>query len=302
MASCRLPRFARASVIAPLQITIRDRKIIQLVHQHRFLRSSHIISLLSGSPQQLLRRLKLLFHHSYLERPRAQLDYYHEGGSRHMVYGLGTKGAFLLKQEFGPDFPDVSWSDKNRSVGRIFLEHALFVSDVMVLFELACRKAGIRLLTEGELFPQAERPFQWKVNVSGHSKLGIVPDRVFALEFSDQNGQANRIVFFLEADRGTMPVTRRRLSQTSFHRKMLAYEATWSQKIHNTRFDVNRFRVLTVTKSAERLKSLIAACSKLKHGQGLFLFVDWPTLAKSGDPFSSIWRTSKQDNTESLLG
>jgi hypothetical protein len=301
MPSSRLPRFTRASSVPPLQITNRDREIISLIQKYRFLRSSHVTSLLGGSRQQILRRLKLLYHHGYLERPRAQLDYYHEGGSRHMVYGLGTKGVSLLKQEFGPDSPDLSWSERKPSVGWIFLEHAILVSDVMVLFELTCRKTRIRLLRERDLASHAAPPFRWKVKVNGHLKLGVVPDRVFALEFSDQNGQTNRIVFFLEADRGTMPVTRQRLSQTSFHRKMLAYEATCSQKIHSTRFGFSRFRVLTVTKSAERLKSLVGACSELKHRQGLFLFLDWPTLARSGDPFAPIWRTSKQEKTESLL-
>ncbi len=99
MESSRLPRFARASAVAALQITGRDREIIRLVHQHRFLRSSHVIFLVSGSRQQILRRLKLLYHHGYLERPRSQLDYYHKGGSREMVYGLSEKGAALLNQE-----------------------------------------------------------------------------------------------------------------------------------------------------------------------------------------------------------
>ena len=71
MESIRLPRFKRALEIAAMQLTERDRKIIQQVGRHRFLRSRHIIALIGGSPQQLLRRLKLLFHHGYLERPRA---------------------------------------------------------------------------------------------------------------------------------------------------------------------------------------------------------------------------------------
>jgi hypothetical protein len=97
------------------------------------------------------------------------------------------------------------------------------------------------------------QPFQWKVKLASGTKLGVIPDRVFALEFADQNGKTNRIHFFLEADRGTMPVTRRHLSQTSFLRKLLAYEATWSQSIHRTKFGINRFRVLTVTTSPARV-------------------------------------------------
>src|SRR6267378_590883 len=58
----RLPRFRRASTVAPIELTERDREIIRLVHRHRFLRSPQITALVCDSPQQLLRRLRLLYH------------------------------------------------------------------------------------------------------------------------------------------------------------------------------------------------------------------------------------------------
>ena len=298
MESSRLPRFQRASSVASIQLTQRDCQIVRLVYRHRFLRSSHIVSLLDGSPQQLLRRLQLLYHHGYLNRPRVQLEYYHRGGSRPIVYGLGKQGVALVKRELGVAFRDRPWDQNDRGAGRMFLQHELLVADVMVTIALACRQNGIRLLTEHELVPDSKR-FRWKVKVNGGSKLSVVPDRVFALESQDDNGESNRAFFFLEADRGTMPVIRKTLSQTSFYRKLLAYEATWSQSIHRSRFGFHRFRVLTVTTSAERVKSLVDACSKLKGGQGLFLFADQTIL--SGNILSSIWQSGKQGETGSLL-
>jgi DNA-binding Lrp family transcriptional regulator len=296
----RLPRFKRAPTVAPIQLTDRDRNIIRLIHRHRFLRSPHIVALVGGSSQQVLRRLKLLYHHGYLERPRVQIDYYHQSGSRHIVYGLGNKGGTFLKQELGVAFREVSWGEKNRAVGRIFLEHALLVSDVMVTIELACCKRGIRIVTEKELALLGKRqPFQWRVNINSHLKLGVIPDRVFALEFPDASGNRQRAYFFLEADRGTMPVKRRNLFQTSFYRKLLAYEATWSQSLHRTRFGFHRFRVLTVTTSTARVKSLVDECSQLERGHGLFLFADRTIL--SGDMFSPVWQTGKPGETGSLL-
>jgi DNA-binding Lrp family transcriptional regulator len=128
----RLPRFKRLSRVSPMQLTDRDREIIRLVHRHRFLRSHQIIALLGGSPQQLSRRLKLLYHHGYLERPRAQLQYYERGGSKSIAYGLGNKGGALLKQEFGIAVHPDSWGEKNHVIGRVYLEHALLVSDIMM--------------------------------------------------------------------------------------------------------------------------------------------------------------------------
>jgi hypothetical protein len=131
--------------------------------------------------------------------------------------------------------------------------------------------------------------------------LGIIPDRVFALDFGDQRGNGNLAFFFLEADRGTMPVMRSNLSQTSFYRKLLAYEATWSQLIHRRQFGFHRFRVLTVTTGIARLQSLVQACSQLKRGHGLFLFGDRMCLENPADILSSRWQTGKPGESAGLL-
>jgi hypothetical protein len=284
-------------------LTERDRMIIRHVHRHRFLRSSHIFSLTEGSRQQILRRLKLLYHHGYLERPRIQLEYYHEGGSHEFVYGLAGRGASLIRTEIGHEPGTLLWDTENGSIGRVFLKHALLVSDVMVAIELACREEGIQLLTGPELVPsgnQNGRRFRWNVTVAGQ-KLGVVPDRVFALEFAAENGNSKRSYFFLEADRGTMPVIRKDFAQTSFYRKLVAYEATWAQSIHEKLFGFHRFRALTVTTSPERVESLIEACSKLKTGHGLFLFTDTKVLENPRDILSYVWRTGRVGENGTLL-
>ena len=288
------PRFRRVATVAPIQLTERDHEIIQLVHRHRFLRSHQIALLMGGSSQQIVRRLQLLYHHGYLERPRAQIQYYERGGSRTIAYGLGSKGGELLRRELGLAVDSDAWSEKNHAVGRVFLEHTLLVSDVMVSLELACRKhGGVRLLYEDEL--ALRHPFQWQVTIPGGTKLGVIPDAVIALEFPDQS----RLHFFLEADRGTMPVTRRTLTQTSFARKLLAYEATWTQKVHQRHLGIHRFRALTVTTIAARVETLLKACSELKRGHGLFLFADASALEK--DLFSAVWRNGKTGELSPLL-
>jgi len=148
------------------------------------------------------------------------------------------------------------------------------------------------------------------VGAAETTKLGVIPDRVFALEFPDKDGERARAYFFLEADRGTMPVKRRNLSQTSFHRKLLAYEVTWTQAIHTSRFGFHRFRVITVTTSAARVKSLVEACSELERGHGLFLFADRSVLDKP-DERTIDWATAEElgragyrvvDEADLLLG
>ena len=172
----RHPRFQRVVKAAPIKLTDRDQKIIRLIHRHRFLRSHQIIALIGGSAQNLSRRLQWLFHHGYLERPRAQLQYYERSGSKTIAYGLGNKSGLLL--QLNP----ASWGEKNRAIGRMYLAHALLVSDVMVVLELACRQHGIRLLHEDELNLPIEAPLHWRVKIRDGTKLGVIPDRVFALE------------------------------------------------------------------------------------------------------------------------
>lgn len=302
MESIRLPRFTRVKQFAPPQLTARDREIIRFVFTHRFLRSTHIHALIGGSRQQLLRRLQRLYHHGYLERPRAQIDYYHQGGSKSMVYGLGHTGAALLKRELNLPFHRLDWSAKNQEMKRIFLEHALMTADVMVAFELACRRHdGVRLISADEFslpteIRQKREPYRWQVTTRQQLNLGAQPDRIFALEFPDRT----RVYFFLEADRATMPVMRPGFEQSSFYRKLIAYEATWTQNIHRTHFGFNRFRVLTVTTSAERVKHLIEAARLLERGQGLFLFTDAASILAHDDILNLPWQSCQPGKSETL--
>lgn len=307
MSPVRKPRFHRSAEISHLQLTLRDREIVRCVSRHRFLRSSHVVALIDGSKQAILRRLHLLYHHGYLERPRAQIEYYQQGGSRALVYGLANRGAELLNSTGNGSQHVLDWGEKNGAVRRLFLEHTLLVSDVMVALELACRRNGrVRFLTAEELpLPEDTRrlrqPFRWHATAKGNPKLGVIPDRVFGLEFLDQPADRNRAYFFLEADRATMPVMRENLRQSSFYRKLLAYEATWTQNIHRSRFGFHRFRVLTVTTSPDRVKHLVETCHHLERGQGLFLFTDLNTLLTSPDPLALLWQTGRAGATVRLI-
>lgn len=299
----RKPRFKRTASDSDFQITPRDRDILRHVATHRFLSSRQILALVSGSRQHVLRRLQGLFHRGFLDRPRAQLRYFSEIGLQAMVYALGRAGTRILA---GSGQPRPRYD--NRNIKQLYLQHTLLVADVLIAFIRACRVAQRpRLLTEEQLAPNARLAFQWSATVrqgAETKRVGVVPDRTFALE-SRQTGE--RVVFFVEADRATMPLTRRSLAQTSLHRKLLAYEATWTSELVQDRFSSTRFRVLLVTDSAERAKHLIDLCATLPRGRGLFLVTDADTLAaamaadSNADIFTLPWRTA-DGGTEQLSG
>lgn len=181
------------------------------------------------------------------------------------------------------------------------------VSDVMTALEVACRQNGrIRLLIGEDIPLPAEtsrqrEPFQWSVNLPNRARLGVIPDRVFALEFLDQPNGRNRVLCFLEADRATMPVARRTLSRSSFQRKLLSYEATWTQGLHQTRFGFQRFRVVTVTTSMARVTSLVEASRELSRGHGLFLFTDLAALTAHSDLLTLPFQSGRAGQTMTLL-
>src|SRR6202795_1684198 len=110
----RRPRFRRASEPPAFRLTDDDVVIIRQLARHRFLRSTHIAALVGRSLDRTNDRLKGLFHHGYVDRPRAQLDYYPTSGSAPMVYALADRGARLLIHHDGIEFANVEWSRKNR--------------------------------------------------------------------------------------------------------------------------------------------------------------------------------------------
>ena len=288
-----------------MRLTDDDLAIIRHVARHRFLRSTHLMRLMPHrSPKKLLERLGALYHNGYIDRPRAQLDYYATAGSAPIVYALGNAGALALAERDGMDRAQVDWTWKNRSVGRLFIEHTLLTADVLVAADWATRqRPEVRLIDAGTMLavaPESTRgavnPFKLKVRASYAGKiadLSVVPDAVFGLDFTVER---KRKYFFLEADRATMPIVRADLQQTSFMRKFLAYLAGGGKiNAFGAHFGVGNFRVLTVTTSAERTTTMIAALKELTGGVGSaqFLFVDKAALNACGDLLSLPWTSGK---------
>ena len=286
----RRPRFRRDSSDLGLRLTPRDVEILRQVSRHRFLNSRQIAVLVRGSSQQILRRLQRLYHHGYLDRPRAQVRYFSEDKMQPLVYGLGRAGTRVVADPEHP-LPRLD----NRNVKQVYLQHTLLVADVMVAFVQACRRKGApRLIEEDELSADTRRAddFRWSATVARQSerrRVGVIPDRVFALE-SPTTGE--RVLYFVEADRSTMPVTRHSLNKSSLLRKLLSYEATWQQGVQREKFGCERFRVLIVTSGTKRIDSAVAACGELSRGRGLFLFTDADSLRASADALTHPWRNA----------
>jgi hypothetical protein len=302
--TARRSKFKRAAP-APMRLTDDDLMIIRHIAKHRFLRSSHLLRLLPGrSSKKLIERLGALYHNGYLDRPRAQLDYYATAGSSPIVHALGNRGALVLAERDGMNRAQVDWTWKNRSVGRLFIEHTLLTADVMVAAERATHALpDVRLMEAQQILaaaPETTRnaanPLKLKTRAHHEGNvidLAVVPDRVFGLDFTSER---KRKYFFLEADRATMPIMRTGLDQTSYVRKLVAYLAGGGKaNAFGAHFGIGNFRVLTVTTSRERTATMIDALEQLTRGTGSsqFLFVDRPTLLASTNLLSLEWTSGK---------
>ena len=180
----------------------------------------------------------------------------------------------------------MDWAHKNRETGREFILHTLAIADVRVALALACRRNGLELQHPDDLLKSvpaetrtARNPWAWRVRVQHNgqtTEVGVVPDYVFALGFPD----GRRRAFVVECDRGTMPVARSTLDQTSMLRKFLAYEGTRKQGLHTQRFGWKAFRTLVITSTTERATNMRAAIDRVPclKGTPLFLFADHASI------------------------
>ncbi|MGO9685865.1 MAG: replication-relaxation family protein [Beijerinckiaceae bacterium] len=280
-------------------MTDDDVAIVRHLARHRFLRSTHIAALVGRSLDRTNDRLSRLFHAGYVDRPRAQLDYYPTAGSSPIAYALADRGARLLIQRDGVELANVEWSRKNRKAGRPYIEHQLEIVEFLVALQIATAdRRDVQFVHPDDIvagFPEhtrsARNPLSLRVSVAHQGavhEIGLVPDLVFGLILP--NG--SRHSFMVEIDRGTMPVVRSDIGQTSFERKMRAYLTAHAGKLHERQFGWKTFRVLTVTTDRYRMQSMREALRHLhvagSSGALLFYFATRSELGAS-DPLSCTW-------------
>lgn len=300
-----------------MQLTERDTEIIREVYRYRFLSSDQISALAVGGQKGILRRLGLLYHAGFLDRPPGQKALI---GGRKMIYSLGNVGAEFLEQEFDMKMPSVDWTAKNKVRG-VFLEHTIMVSQFMIALRLACLSSGgrVEFIAPEEIIEK--RPYRpkgtdnllsWKVEVdrkyTGQTKnitFSIIPDAVFGLRIMDEEGKKRSSYFFVEADRSTMPIQSANFYRSSFYKKMIGYFASWQQEAISQNYGFKNPRLLTLTISNERIKSMVEANKALDpRGIGLKFFnfaqENISDLSKPETVFQEVW-TNGQGEKGSIL-
>jgi hypothetical protein len=270
----RRPRFRRASEPPAFRLTENDIEIVRQIAHFRFIGSDAIAELVGRSIDRTNDRLMRLYHAGYIDRPRAQLDRFPTAGSGRFVYALADRGARLLREHDGASFSNLEWGRKNREAGRPFIEHQIEIVEFQVALERAIReRSDVQLLHPRDILAaaptstrDARSPFRLRARISQQGQtreVGVIPDFVFGLKFPD----GSRRCFMVEIDRGTMPVSRAGIDQTSFERKMRVYATAHAAGQHQRQFCWKTFRLLTITSDARRMASMLE-CAKSLRGSG----------------------------------
>lgn len=246
-------------------------------------------------------RLCHLYHAGYVDRPRAQLDFYPTKGSAPMVYALADRGARLLRERGTIDLSRIDWGRKNLEAGRPFIEHQLEIADFEVAAQLSADRSGYHYASAEEI--ASRLPSKFAADLGGNlfalrvmvshqgarQEIGLVADIAFAIDL--KKGAPRN--FLAEIDRGTMPVTRADFSQTSIERKLRSYLSAYASRLFERKFGWEHFRVLFVTSDDSRVRSMIEALRSIQPpsaaGSSLFLFASRDTL-HSADPLTAAWR------------
>jgi hypothetical protein len=276
---CKRSRWKRCPTGKPVILSRRDVEIFKLLNRYRYLRTSTIAAFLAKKDKtHVSRRLADLYHEQpYLSRydTRRKLanadhqdDVYELTALSRQVLGLNGTLARTTDTQVG-----------NNGEYRYF-QHALMICDILSSIELGCMQGGIRYIGWEEIVAKAMVK-EYKVMAHWEGKeYPVVPDGLFGLEYPDKSFR----FFALEADRGTEPLVRTNLLQTSYKKKLLLYRSILLNQTYKKHWGVPNLYVATVTTSEQRMEHMKEVLLSITGGRGntVFLFKTY-----KGTPFSA---------------
>ncbi len=142
--------------------------------------------------------------------------------------------------------------------------HSSTICECLASLELATReRPDLRFIPCGEI--AAKMPAVAKTSTSPFKLAmtdgAIIPDGLFGLEYQDAGKKTYRF-FVLEADRGTMPVSRSSGSQTSYLGKLAMYRDAITRQLPKSQWGLPNLFVLTVMADERRLTETLRRFSE----------------------------------------
>ena len=144
-------QFRRDRETPPTHKTTKgDIALVLDIYRNDILDTDHISTLHCDDERErnyLLSRLHKLFHNGYVSRP--EVPVWHPRS-----YKMTNKGGALLADRYG--LPRKRY--ETRAPSRLYLDHALGLSDFMINVERSCRaRKNVRLIYEHEILEQGSK-------------------------------------------------------------------------------------------------------------------------------------------------
>jgi hypothetical protein len=210
-----------------------------------------------------------LFHEGYIDRPERQWEL---ADCRHspVIHETGEGGRRVLAAH-GIGVEPFTWlvSGSHRQFA-----HSLMICEILASIEIGTRQAtGIRFIAWPEIC--AKSPAETRASAAPFRlPLGsgfVIPDALFGIEYQSGSTKSYRFLA-VEADRGTMPVIRSDVRQTSYLAKLKTYQELLGRQVYRSHLGLPNLIVLTVTTDDARLADIVRRGEFLGVHHGAFLF------------------------------
>jgi hypothetical protein len=275
------------------RITPRHLQILNILDRYRFLDAKHIYALLGSSNTNVRTALSDLFHEHGLVNRLPQRAFMRDPLYDPEIYELADAGVALIAQRAERVRP-ATWLKEGRYGAKSLAAHNLTICHAVAAIEAAAKMSGLRFITCMEVLARAPKttqnarqPFAIPASISHRFPSGkversdspIIPDAIFGLQYPSGSFRC----FALEIDRGTMPLARSNLEETSYLRKLLQYREVISRGAYKVHFGMTAtpMLLLTITTNARHLdgiKTLLHDLAGENQWKRAFLFKAEPSL------------------------
>lgn len=286
-----------------------DQEILAVIAEHRVLTVRQLNALLRRNPSATRRRLGILRSSGFIRL--SSRGFGHSRGRPESVLSLAPGSVELLKTRGSID---ASVSSDDVTADKITcLEHELLVNEFRLQLALLERflpavssrffsSKSPHALAGSSAYPRTHERFH--IDEGRDDWVEFTPDGVLALTHGERN---KTLLFYLEVDRETEPLTSQRRPGRSIRQKIRNYQACFARNCYQ-RYrkalgcNLRGFRVLVLTSSQMQLVKLCRLVAQNPPSDFIWL-ADAETM-KSQGLWAPIWaRGGRGTNAlQSILG
>ncbi|MFN3889608.1 MAG: replication-relaxation family protein [Beijerinckiaceae bacterium] len=246
-------------------MTDRDVDILRWLYRYRYLRQTHLLTVISPrSQKRFIERLGDLFHETGLiHRPAIEPGVF-DARLRPMLYEIAPSGIdWLAGQNALPDRA-VTFSRQSRRAFSPQLPHTMMIIDALMAVELATlRDPKQRFVPVDEILrraPEATRqarnplaipvPAAKNAGRENNGQRVLIPDALYGIEYRSGSDKGYRF-WALECER-TSPAWRSTDRASSTALKRAAYEALIAARAYRSHWGIPNLKLNVITSASNR--------------------------------------------------